>query len=166
MRSFVAEVGESSHRVDLGPNGAFMDGEAVEFDLSPPEGRTVRSLIVDGISHRLIAERVPDGSWLLELDGTLHVVGVSTELRHRLGRLAGGAARVSGPRPVEAPMPGLVVAVDVQVGDAVEPGRGVAIVEAMKMENEITSESSGIVRAVLVAPGAVVSKGEVLVELE
>jgi pyruvate carboxylase subunit B len=63
-------------------------------------------------------------------------------------------------------MPGLVVKVDVSAGDAVEPGEGVVIVEAMKMENELKAEAGGVVARVHVRAGDTVDKGQVLVDFE
>jgi biotin carboxyl carrier protein len=62
-------------------------------------------------------------------------------------------------------MPGLVVRVNVQVGDQVQPGQPLVVMEAMKMENELRSTSAGVVRAVRAQPGEAVEKGAILVEL-
>ena len=62
-------------------------------------------------------------------------------------------------------MPGLVVRIEVSVDDIVTAGQGVAIVEAMKMENELTAEVEARVSAVLVAQGDAVERDQVLVEL-
>ncbi len=72
----------------------------------------------------------------------------------------------SGPSLVEAPIPGKVVSVGVAVGDAVEPGQPLVVLEAMKMENELTAPQAGTVTAVHVEPGRTVDAGTVLVELE
>jgi pyruvate carboxylase subunit B len=75
-----------------------------------------------------------------------------------------GAA--SGPAPLVAPMPGLVVRVNVSVGDVVQPGQGLVVMEAMKMENELRASAAGTVTAVRVVAGSAVEKGAVLVEVE
>ena len=59
-----------------------------------------------------------------------------------------------------------MVAVTVAPGDEVEPGRPLVVLEAMKMENELTAEHAGRVSAVRIAPGDTVEAGAVLVELE
>ncbi|HJP60192.1 MAG TPA: acetyl-CoA carboxylase biotin carboxyl carrier protein subunit, partial [Gemmatimonadaceae bacterium] len=68
--------------------------------------------------------------------------------------------------PIVAPMPGLIVRVNVAPGDAVEAGQGVVVMEAMKMENELRATGPGKVRSVEVAPGVAVEKGALLVALE
>jgi biotin carboxyl carrier protein len=56
------------------------------------------------------------------------------------------------------------VRVEVEPGQEVKPGQGVAIIEAMKMENELRAEGAGVVSRILVVPGQAVDKGAVLVE--
>jgi pyruvate carboxylase subunit B len=62
-------------------------------------------------------------------------------------------------------MPGVVVAVLVQMGQEVRSGEGLLILEAMKMENEIRATRSGAVEAVYVAPGQRVSQDDLLLRI-
>jgi|DewCreStandDraft_2_1066082.scaffolds.fasta_scaffold00169_22 biotin carboxyl carrier protein len=71
-----------------------------------------------------------------------------------------------GASPVIAPMPGLLVSVEVREGDRVRRGQPVAILEAMKMQMEIRASAAGVVRAVHVHPGQEVRGGQVLITLE
>jgi len=79
--------------------------------------------------------------------------------------MAGAAAADTGPAPLTAPMPGLVVRINVEPGDPIRAGQPLVVMEAMKMENELRATSDGVVRAVRVQPGAAVEKGTVLVEI-
>jgi pyruvate carboxylase subunit B len=63
-------------------------------------------------------------------------------------------------------MPGLIVRVSVAVGDQVQAGQGLIVMEAMKMENELRVQTAGRVKAVLITPGTAVEKGTILIELE
>ncbi len=78
-----------------------------------------------------------------------------------------GALKASnaGATSVEAPLPGLVLDVKVVPGQSVEEGQVLVILEAMKMENEITADQAGVVKDVLVAKGASVAAGDPLVVL-
>ena len=87
------------------------------------------------------------------------------EREHTLAEITAAVSRPVGPSPVRAPMPGLVVRVEVSVDDIVTAGQGVAIIEAMKMENELTAEVAARISAVHVAQGDAVKRGQVLVEL-
>jgi len=66
---------------------------------------------------------------------------------------------------VSAPMPGNILAVNVKVGDKVEKGAVLCILEAMKMENEVMAPEAGTVSSVTVSKGSTVQAGEVLVTL-
>lgn len=81
---------------------------------------------------------------------------------------APAAAPVSAPvgaKVVTAPLPGTVTKLVLKVGDAVNVGDTVLLMEAMKMENNITSEYAGTIKAILVEAGAQVQSGQALVEL-
>lgn len=87
---------------------------------------------------------------------------------HRLGiedRDALVSQPQSGDGRVKAPIPGLITRVCVQVGDRVEAGHAILVLEAMKMENEIRAPRSGIVNALPITPGQTVARNEVLVEI-
>lgn len=75
---------------------------------------------------------------------------------------ANGAA---GATKVTAPMPGTIVSIKVNVGDKVESGTLVAVLEAMKMENEIFAGSDGVIASVNANAGDAVNTGDVLVTL-
>lgn len=67
--------------------------------------------------------------------------------------------------PVKAPLPGVVTKVLVKTGDAVKKGQTVLVLEAMKMENNITAEADGSVTGVCVAPGDSVMEGTTLLTI-
>ncbi len=76
------------------------------------------------------------------------------------------AAAPAGAKTVTAPLPGTITKITVKVGDAVNAGDTVLLMEAMKMENNITAEFAGKVKAILVDQGAQVQSGQALVELD
>jgi biotin carboxyl carrier protein len=96
------------------------------------------------------------------------VNGLSVPVRMRAG--AGPALKASGTSArggrVTAPMPGKVVKILVAVGHPVTARQSVAVIEAMKMENELRAGRDGVVRAVLVAEGASVDAGTAIVVIE
>ena len=70
-----------------------------------------------------------------------------------------------GPADIVAPLPGLVLSIEVTEGQKVSPGDGLVIIESMKMENEVRSPHGGIIEAILVEAVSVVDKGESLVRI-
>jgi len=75
---------------------------------------------------------------------------------------AADTTSVSGALQITAPIPGVILDIAVQVGDKVETGQTVVIIEAMKMENNLVSSADGIVREIRVQKGAHVKTGELI----
>lgn len=73
---------------------------------------------------------------------------------------------VSSRAKIIAPIPGTILSINVKVGDTVKENDLLLVLEAMKMENSIASEKSGVVTAINVAVGQQVLQGEVMIELE
>lgn len=78
---------------------------------------------------------------------------------------APAAPAVGAGKPVKSPLPGVIVAVKVKVGDAVKNGQVVAVLEAMKMENEIQAEFDGVVTSVNVSQGDSILEGAPIVTI-
>ncbi len=88
---------------------------------------------------------------------------VAKKKKHSSGS-GGGGAVASG--SVEAPMQGTIVKLLVEVGDTVEVGAGIVVLEAMKMENQINAEKAGTVKEIKVAAGDTVGGGDILAVIE
>ena len=139
-----------------------------------PEGGTYR-VVVDAKEHVVEALDLNDGMVLI-VDGQRHRVAVARNGQERLVGVAGevytfatesGASATNvatvAPPEVTAPMPGKVLQVLVRAGDRVEPGDGLLLLEAMKMESRLTAEAAGTVAEVRVTAGDMVVGGQVLV---
>ena len=125
--------------------------------------RGVYSVLMDGRSYDVHVEEQPGGMLVVVIDGWRFEIEVRDP--RRWSRQAAGRGP-GGVETVAAPMPGKVVRVLVAPGDAVEPGQGLVVVEAMKMQNEMKASRAGKVRAVAVAEGATVAAGDVLATIE
>jgi pyruvate carboxylase subunit B len=152
--------------VDLSPDGIRVDGAPVIAHLEEVEGTPIVLLNLGGTLYRLAVQRgEARGRFAIWSDDHRFEVEALDERRRAIQELTGAASANAGPAPLIAPMPGLVVKVNVKPGDQVQSGQPLVVMEAMKMENELRSVSTGVVSAVRVQPGAAVEKGVVLVEL-
>jgi len=154
-----------NHRLELNhADGRWtcrLDGRELQVDavLARPD---VLSLRIGNMAYEVRSERVANDLhvWV----GSTRFAAEVRDPRSLRGRKHAGDDH--GPRKIAAPMPGKVVRLLVHEGDEVEPGAGVAVVEAMKMQNEIKSPKKGKVQKILVGEGATVNAGEVLAIVE
>jgi acetyl/propionyl-CoA carboxylase alpha subunit len=149
-----------------------VDGESVQAGghtvlarLEEVEGTPVRLVTIGSQVHRIVVRRGPTkGAYTLWVDG-FRFDGEALDERTRAIRdITAESQKASGPASLSAPMPGLIVRVNVAPGDTVQAGQGLVVMEAMKMENELRASAAGTVKNVLVEPGKAVEKGSVLIE--
>jgi acetyl-CoA/propionyl-CoA carboxylase biotin carboxyl carrier protein len=91
--------------------------------------------------------------------------GTTSKKKKKPNRSSGSDGAVAS-GSVEAPMQGTIVKILVEVGQDVEPGEGIVVLEAMKMENQINAEKSGTVKEIKVAAGESVGGGDILAVIE
>lgn len=162
---YVASLAGKEHDVVVGPGSAVqVDGRRREVSLAAVGSLGGHSLLIDGASRRLLALHAGGGAWKLELDGRDFALEVLDERAAAVRRMASAAKGSRAVASIQAPMPGMVVQVAVAEGDVVEAGDRVAIIEAMKMENELRAAAPARVAKVRVSPGQAVEKDQVLVE--
>ncbi len=149
-----------------------VDGEPFEAHMASVPGTPLHHLLLAGESWTIAAQPLAGpgeagGSrWALGAVGERIEVEVVDDRTRHLQSLTGPRAGDPGGGVVRAPMPGLVVRVDVREGERVSAGASLVVVEAMKMENELRAGRPGIVAKVHVRPGMAVEKGVPLVTLE
>jgi biotin carboxyl carrier protein len=164
---YVVRVGDTDVDVVLDGRRVEANGVSAEAEVTELEGTPVRMVRIGNEVHRVVARRGPTrGRYTLWLDGFRYEVEALDERARAIRELSGAAAGPSGPAPLIAPMPGMIVRVAVQVGDVVQAGQGLVVMEAMKMENELRATAAGTVKTVLAQPGTAVEKGALLLELE
>ena len=164
---YIVQVGDREVEVVLAEDGVTVDGEPVHAHLTGEEGSPVRLLTSGNTLHRVMVRRGEGrGRYSLWVDGYRFETEALDERTRAIRALSAATAGVAGPAPLVAPMPGLVTKLLVAAGDQVQPGQGLVVMEAMKMENELRAPAGGTVRTIRVTPGTAVEKGAVLVELE
>ncbi len=162
---YTANVNGKDFEVELlSEKQVAVDGKLYEVDLGLVEGQRIYSLLVNGQSFdALILSE--NGTLNVLIQGVLYTVEALDEREKRLRDASGRSAMVSGEFQLTAPMPGLVVKVPVSVGDVVEAGDVLVILESMKMQNELKSPRLGRVAEVNVSAGVNVEKRDVMVVL-
>ncbi|MCU1357131.1 MAG: accA [Acidimicrobiales bacterium] len=128
----------------------------------PPEPKVRRDVDVEVNGKRFaVAMWVPESA--LAAAAPAGAAGGATKVRARRAGAGASGAAAAGTGAIAVPMQGTIVKVDVAVGDTVTVGQVVCVLEAMKMENNVTSDVAGIVAEVKVAPGQAVGAGDIAV---
>jgi biotin carboxyl carrier protein len=136
---------------------AIIDGRSVMADtarISPG----AYSMLLDGRSFDVTVQEATDGL-LVRINGREFKLEIADPRAWRRGR--SGSIELAGRQQIAAPMPGKIVRVLAAMGQQVEPGQGLLVIEAMKMQNEIRSPKSGTVEKI-VREGQTVNAGEIL----
>ena len=143
----------------------FPDGSThrVSSDWTP--GQPLARLMVDGVPLVMKVGKIPSG-FRLRLRGADLKCHVRTPRQAELAELMPEKLPPDTSKYLLCPMPGLIVRIDVAVGDEVQEGQTLAAVEAMKMENILKAERKGIVKAVVTSPGASLKVDDVILEFE
>jgi biotin carboxyl carrier protein len=165
---YVVQLNDERKEVTLGSEGVSYENSSTQrAELSDIEGSPIRMMKIGTRVYRVVVQRRQGrGRYTLWIDGYRFEAEALDERTRAIRDLSAATAGPVGPAPVRAPMPGLIVRVNVKVGDEVQAGQGLVVMEAMKMENELRATAAGTVRSVEVSPGTVVEKGALLVALE
>ncbi len=164
MKYFVTVDGQT-REVEVEDGVVRLDGEPVRAELASLPGTDRCHLRIDGRSVSLFGRRESE-AWRVELEGRAFSITVEDERERQIRALASVGPAGPSRRDVRAPMPGLIVKVEVRAGDDVEEGAGLVVMEAMKMENELRADLAGRVVEVRAEPGRTVDRDDLLVVIE
>jgi biotin carboxyl carrier protein len=160
---YQVRVGDRVYDVEVDGGQVTVGGVAHQAELQSVAGTPLRLLRLDGASSTLVAEPGRHGGWALESRGERFEVEVLDERTAHIRSLVGAGTAPAGPTTLKAPMPGLVVRVQVEPGETVTTGQALVVLEAMKMENELKAAGPGVVAEVTIQAGQVVERGEMLI---
>ncbi len=144
--------------LDLTGVGGKSESSAPDSDDGEPKVKRSTTVEVNG-------KRFDVAMWVPETPAVAVAAGAAPKKTKRGGASGGGGGAIAS-GSVEAPMQGTIVKVLVEVGQSVEVGAGIVVLEAMKMENQINAEKAGVVKEIKVTAGDTVGGGDVLAVIE
>lgn len=157
-------VNGQTYEIELTEDGQLLvNGEARSVDFQHISD-TLYSALIDNKSVEALVEQ-RDGRYQVLMSGDQYDVEVLDERQVRLMRSSAGFAVSQGEITVRSPMPGLIVDVRVQEGQAVQKGDSLVILESMKMENDLKSPRAGTVGRIHITKGDTVEQNKVLLTL-
>ncbi|MDQ5844944.1 MAG: hypothetical protein M3539_06565 [Acidobacteriota bacterium] len=164
-----AHLGANEHDVflDLSSGSAIAEIDGRRYDVEVRELSNGVYLLISGTKVfrcRVETKRDSRMSFEVALQGRAFDITIIDPKRLRSGQTSG--AHGHGAAEIVSPMPGKVVRLLVEVGQNVEAGAGIVVVEAMKMQNEMKSPKAGVVVSINAEAGATVSAGDVLAVIE
>jgi biotin carboxyl carrier protein len=170
MTTYEVTIGERVVRVALRGSDSTLfaavdGGPEREVRLATVNG-VLRSLLIGAERFELLASPERGGEVALVLNGIEYRASVVDEAHARLAAVAGAHTTAHAHLALKAPMPGLVVRVLCTVGDEVSASQPLAVLQAMKMENELALPRGGTVASIDVAPGQTVEQGQTLLTVE
>ena len=155
-------VNDETYVIDITDDHILLNGDEISMDFYQIGSSALYSMLVNNESFEALVEN-QDDIWKVSMRGNQYEVTVVDErtrlLRSRSGADLGGG----GGGTIKSPMPGLVVAIPVEIGQEVEKGDNIIILESMKMENELKSPCAGRVNRITVSPGDTVEKNQIMV---
>jgi biotin carboxyl carrier protein len=150
-----------------GENYDIDEQQLAELDLIPI-GENHFHLLQQGKRYEIevLGTNLSNKSILLKVNGQKINLEIKDKYDLLVQKMGLGKVTAFLDKEIKAPMPGLMVEVLIQVGDTVEKGTPLLILEAMKMENMLKSTGDGVVQSVLVTKGETVEKNQVLITLD
>ncbi|MHC5202007.1 acyl-CoA carboxylase biotin carboxyl carrier protein subunit [Myroides sp. LJL119] len=125
-------------------------------------------VLKDNKSHKakITASDFSNKNYQVTVNGNTYQVNIQTQLDKLINELGFSLNTAKQINSIKAPMPGLILEVNIEPGQTVKQGDNLLILEAMKMENNLTSPREGVIKAIHVSKGETVDKGLVLIEFE
>ena len=158
MRRYTVRINEVEHTLDV------EELAADTFTVHLEDGRLVDVVLTDhqDLAQAVITPQLEIGAPRASVPAAHHErTSAASETHPRRA-----PARASAGNAVTAPMPGVILSVEVAPGASVRRGQTLLVLEAMKMKNELTAQREGTIARVAVAAGDQVKHGDVLVEFE
>lgn len=163
--AYIIKVDNKEFKADIKKEGdnfkILLNGKEFKTEIIPDKNRSQFSLIIDQKPYIVFI----DSDNQISVNGEIYATEVIDEQIQKLIK-AGPSAVHKKELTITAPMPGLVIEIEVKEGDIVKQGQGLVIVEAMKMQNEMKAPRDGVVKKILVQKGQTVNSKDKLVIIE
>ena len=145
-----------------------VDSEKIkEFDAISHENQKFHILEKSkSYNAQIINQDFNNKTYTISINNNTYIVAINDDLDVLIKDMGFEVGATKKVNDVKAPMPGLILDINVSIGQEVKEDDALLILEAMKMENVITSPRDGIIKSISVSKGAAVDKNQLLIEFE
>ncbi|WP_313805106.1 acetyl-CoA carboxylase biotin carboxyl carrier protein subunit [Flavobacterium sp.] len=149
----------------------------VTVDVSEADAASFDALSLGNSKYHVLKESVPYNAEIIDADfnakkytvrinNTDYVVDIANPLDQLIKEMGFAVGATKQVNSIKAPMPGLILEINVEVGQEVKENDPILILGAMKMENSFLSPRDGVIKAIAVSKDQAVDKGQLLIEFE
>jgi biotin carboxyl carrier protein len=162
-----ATVNETLFNVSQENGNILIDGDVLQWDIVKLSPTSFHILYKNmSYSAELVKHDPATKTMSIKINGQIHTVQIKDRYDLLLEKMGMNGSTSGKINSIKAPMPGLIVQVNVASGDSVKPGDPLLVLEAMKMENMIKASADAQVKEIKVKKGDSVEKGQVLIEFQ
>jgi biotin carboxyl carrier protein len=161
----------------MGTNYTLLVNNTASFKVSKNDLKNFDSVKVEGAQFHVLKDRKPykaeiisadfiSKKYTIKVNNTTYEVTISDALDELIISMGIERGKTKVINAIKAPMPGLILEINVSVGQEVKENDPLLILEAMKMENSFLSPRDGVIKSIAVEKGNAVDKGQLLIEFE
>jgi biotin carboxyl carrier protein len=166
MTEYIVTINGEKKAVQLSDNSEFnLNGKNFHYEVIELSNNDFL-LRIDNNFYEISAEKKDSDNYSLVINGKVIEAVVRSALQEKASGLIEQSSNRNHKLEVKAPMPGMILKIKKNVGDIVEKGDSIIILEAMKMENDIKSPFSGLIKEIKVIENSPVEKGAILFTIE
>lgn len=166
MNSVIVRIGKSKKTITINNNSKIIiDKKDYSYELIHLQNSTYLLKIKDQF-FKINYLGKNDGKYVLSIDGQKYITSAKSPLKEKAEELVAKRNFNNTSKLLKAPMPGMVLEIKVIVGEKVNKGDTLLVLEAMKMENSIKSSFNGIIKEIYIGKNSPVEKNAKLLSIE
>jgi biotin carboxyl carrier protein len=166
MNEFIVTINNHKHKIKLLGGGKVQTGNGeVRAEVSQISNNSY-VIRIDHSVYEITSNKIGNDRFGIVIDACYFDAIVRTQLQETANDLQKNQSKLKHHSDVKAPMPGLILKLKKNVGDEVKMGEPLLLLEAMKMENELRSPASGILKKIFFAEGQSVEKDSIILTIE
>jgi biotin carboxyl carrier protein len=166
MNEFIVSVNNKKFLVDyISEKEVQLGNNLFKTDIHEID-KNVFSIRLENKTYEVVVNKLDQEKYGILLEGNYFETTVRTKLQEKAVELKKYKEKLHHHAEIKAPMPGLILKLKKNIGDKVDKGDALLILEAMKMENELKSSSNGIIKDIYYREGQSVEKGSIILTIE